>query len=66
MLLNIRVGGDDLVLGRELSAFLELKIANSTRESEVAVDTAKVDETTRSGDPVLFGYTAQKKQCQYK
>lgn len=54
MLLNIGVGCNDLVLGGQLSALLELKITDSTREGKVAVHSAEVDKTTSSCDSVLL------------
>lgn len=51
---HVRVGSHDLLLGRELGALLEFKVTNGTGQSEVAVDTAKVDETARSTNASLF------------
>jgi hypothetical protein len=54
MLLNVRVCGDNLLLRGELGALLELKIANGTRQGKVAIDTAKVNESSCSCDTVLL------------
>lgn len=54
--LDVGEGRDDLALRRELSALLELEVANGTRESKVSVDTAKVDETASGSDTVLLDY----------
>lgn len=47
---NIGESSNDLLLGRKVGALLELKIADSTRQGEVAIDTTKVDEATGSAD----------------
>ena len=54
MLLDIGEGGDDLVLGGELGALLELEVADGARQGQVAIDTAKVDETACCCDTVLL------------
>lgn len=54
MLINIGECGDNLVLGRELSALLEFEVTDGTGQSQVAIDTAKVDETTSGSDSVSF------------
>lgn len=51
---DVGEGGNDLLLGREVGALLELKVTDGTAQSEVAVDTAKVDEATSSTDASLF------------
>lgn len=51
---HVGVRGHDLLLGREFGALLEFKITNGTGQGKVAVDTAKVDETTRSANASLF------------
>jgi hypothetical protein len=55
-LVNGHVGesSDDLLLRREVCALLELKVANSSAKSEVAVDSAKVDEATGCADASLL------------
>lgn len=53
---HIGEGGDDLLLRRQVGALLELEIANSTGQGEVAVHTAKVDEATGCADSCLFTY----------
>lgn len=59
VLLDVGEGGDDLVLGRKVGALLELKVTDGARQGKVAIDAAKVDEATGSGDAVLFGCTSQ-------
>lgn len=54
VLLNIREGGDDLVLGGQLGALLELKVTNSARKSEVTIDSTEIDEATCGGDSILL------------
>lgn len=56
--LDVGRGRDDLVLGRQLSALLELEVADSARQSKVAVDAAKVDKASSGRDTVLLGYTS--------
>ena len=51
---HIRESSDDLLLRREICALLELKVANSSAECEVAVDTAKVDKATCGADTSLL------------
>ena len=51
---NIGVCGNDLLLGCQLGALLELKIANSSRESQISVHATKVDETASSSDTSLL------------
>lgn len=53
---HIGIGGDNLELRGQLSALLELKIANGTGQGKVAVDTAEVDETAGSNDTRLLAY----------
>lgn len=52
--INIGECCDNLVLGRELSTLLEFEITDGTRQSQVAIDTTKVDETTSGSDSVSF------------
>lgn len=54
--LNVREGGDDLGLGRELCALLELEVTNGAGESKIAVNTAKVNKATGGCDTGLLGY----------
>lgn len=54
MLINIWESCDNLVLGRELSALLEFEVTNGTGQSQVAIDTTKVDETTSGSNSVSF------------
>jgi hypothetical protein len=62
---NIGVGRDNLLLGRQLGALLELEIANGSRQRQVSVHAAKVDKSTRSCDSRLFAYKhAQKRRHQ--
>lgn len=56
---HVGVCGDDLLLGSELCALLELEIADSSGQGEVAVDTTEVDETAGGGDSRLLAYTKQ-------
>lgn len=42
---HIRECSDDLLLRREIRALLELKVADSSAEGEVAVHSAEIDET---------------------
>lgn len=65
MHLDVGVGGNDLVLGGELGALLELKIANSTGQGQVAVDAAEVDKATRGCDSILLVYMPGKGRSQY-
>lgn len=51
---NIREGRDNLLFWRQICAFLELKIADSSAERKVAIDSAKVDESTCSLYPCFF------------
>jgi hypothetical protein len=44
-----------LLLRRKIGALLELEVANGTRQGEVAVDAAKIDEATCSLDTGLLG-----------
>lgn len=55
-LVNGHVGesSDDLLLRWEICALLELKVTDSSGESEVAVDSAKVDETAGCADAGLL------------
>lgn len=54
MLLDIGESGHDLVLGGQLGTLLELEIANGTRQGEVTVNSAKVDEATSCCNAVLL------------
>jgi hypothetical protein len=45
---------DNLLLRREIRALLELKVTNRTAQSEVAIDTAKVDETASGANSCLL------------
>jgi hypothetical protein len=53
---DIWEGSDYLLLWREVGALLEFEIANGTRQREIAVNSAKVDETTGSTNASLFAY----------
>jgi hypothetical protein len=53
--LDVRERRDYLLLGRKIGALLEFKVTYRTRQSKVAVDTAKVDEATRSLNTRLLG-----------
>jgi len=50
----IRVCSDNLLLGSEIGTLLELEVANGTRQCQIAVDSAEIDEATRSTDSGLF------------
>lgn len=54
--LNVWEGGDYLLLGREVGALLELEVAYRTRQGEVAVHAAKVDEAACCLNTGLFGW----------
>jgi hypothetical protein len=54
--LDVREGGDYLLLGREVGALLELKVTYRTRQGKVAVDAAEVDETTSCLDARFLGW----------
>ena len=56
---HVREGGDDLLLGRKVGALLEFKVANGTRKSQVAVDTAKVDEAACGTDSGLLACSSR-------
>ena len=53
---DIWVRSNDLLLRGKLGALLEFEITDGAGQRKVPVDTAKVDETTRSGDPGLLTY----------
>lgn len=55
MHLDIRESRDNLVLGRELGALLELEIANGAGQGEVAVHAAEVNESAGGLDTGLLG-----------
>jgi hypothetical protein len=61
--LDVWEGSDYLLLGWEIGALLELKITNGTRQSEVTIDTSKINEAACRLDTRLLGYEllAQKK-----
>jgi hypothetical protein len=46
--------GDDLLLWRQICALLELKVANGSAEREIAVDSAKVNESACCTYPCLL------------
>jgi hypothetical protein len=55
-LVNGHIGerSDNLLLRREICTLLELKVADSSAECEVAVHATKVDETTCSANASLL------------
>ena len=53
---HIREGSDDLLLRREIRALLELKVADSSAEGQVTVDSAKVDKATCCADARLLAF----------
>lgn len=52
---HVREGCDNLLLRRKICTLLELEVTNGSRESEVSVNTAKVDESTSRSDTRLLG-----------
>ena len=63
MYLNIRVGGDYLLLRGKFGALLELKVSDGPRKSEVAVDTTEIDEATGGLDACFLGCPILVKSC---
>jgi hypothetical protein len=57
---DIREGCDNLIFGGQFCALLELKVSNGARQGKVAIDTAKVNETTGGGNSVLLGWIKKK------
>lgn len=53
---DIRIGSNNLLFRRQFGAFLEFEISNRTRQGEIAVDTAKVNETTCSANSSFLAY----------
>lgn len=51
---HIGESGDNLLLGGQFGALLELEVTNGSRESKVAVDTAKVDKAAGGTDTSLL------------
>ena len=51
---HVGESSDDLLLRWEVRALLELKVANSSAEGKVAVNSAKVDEAASCADAGLF------------
>ena len=47
---------DNLLLGSEIGTLLELEVTDGTRQRQVAVDSAEVDEATSGTDSGLFSY----------
>ena len=58
---HIRESGHDLLLGGELRALLKLEVTDGARQSQVAVDAAKVDKPAGSSYPGLLAYLGRKK-----
>lgn len=54
---HVGVGGNDLLLRREVGALLEFEVTDGTRQGEVAVDTTKVDEATGGANSSLLTYS---------
>lgn len=54
---HVRISGHYLLLGGKLGALLELKVSDSTGESKVAVDTAKVDKAAGGLNTCLLAWT---------
>ena len=53
---HIGESGDNLLLRGQFGALLELEVTNGSRESKVAVDTAKVDKAAGGTDTGLFAW----------
>lgn len=51
---NIRRSSHNLLLGRQRRAFLKFKVAERTRQGQVAVNSAKVNKATRRTYPSFF------------
>jgi len=51
---HIRECSNNLLLGSEVGTLLELEVADGTRQGQVAVDSAEIDEPTGSTDSGLF------------
>jgi hypothetical protein len=47
---------NDLLLRGQVGTFLELEIANSTGQSQIAIDSAEVDEASSCTDSCLLAY----------
>ena len=58
---HVGVGGDNLLLRREIGALLELKVTDGTRQGEVAVDATKVDKASSSANSCLLTYSGVSK-----
>lgn len=56
---HVGVSRDNLLLGSELCALLELEVADSSGQGKVAVDTTEVDEPASGSDSCLFAYKKQ-------
>jgi hypothetical protein len=52
---DVRERSHYLLLRRKIGALLEFEVANGTRQGEVAVDAAKIDEAACSLDTGLLG-----------
>ena len=55
MYLNVWESGDYLLLGRKVGTFLELEIANRTRQGKIPVNATKIDKASSSLDTCLLG-----------
>jgi hypothetical protein len=58
VLLDVGESGNDLLLRGKLSTLLKLKVTDSARKSEVAVDATEIDEASSSCDTVLLSCKA--------
>ena len=58
---NVGIGSHNLLLGSKFSALLKLEVTDGARQSQVAVDTAKVDKPAGSSYPGLLAYWEKKK-----
>jgi hypothetical protein len=52
--LDVREGSDDLLLRGKIGALLELEVTYRSREGEVAVDAAEIDESSSSLNACLL------------
>ncbi len=53
---DIRIGSNNLLFRRKFGAFLELEVPNGTRQGEIAIDTAEVNEATCGANSSFLAY----------
>ena len=53
---DVGVCSDNLLFWRKLCALFELKVTNGTRQSKVAIDSAKIYEASSCAYPRLLSY----------